>query len=302
MASRRVHSAVFTFFVGMVWVCIGSADPDADTCTPECLKADAVPWFLHIDDCDEGFWCPNTDPDDEDTLPVICPPTPECEEMRWNHQACAAQGWFEPVVCPGGSYCPNPRNRTICPAGHFCVKGSTFPRPCPALSLCPPGTTVFWYYGGMIYAFVVDLVVVLAILAHRSYFEPKSAVQRASMRLLRSRAQHLDVAEGGDLSRAARDVTRAFRDCNAGFRFEITFEGVSVVRHGRWGDSTVETLRNACGRIHAGRVTAVMGPSGAGELVFVLAVTELATSTPPPPPLTPDVRRAVQVKRRCLLR
>jgi ABC-type multidrug transport system ATPase subunit len=43
--------------------------------------------------------------------------------------------------CPGGYYCPRTYEKFQCPAGYHCRDGSSEPKSCSSLSLCPTGST-----------------------------------------------------------------------------------------------------------------------------------------------------------------
>jgi hypothetical protein len=40
------------------------------------------------------------------SLPQYCPPMPACEVARLSGGNCPPQGWYEPVLCDAGFYCP----------------------------------------------------------------------------------------------------------------------------------------------------------------------------------------------------
>ena len=112
------------------------------------------------------------DASDSTTWPQICTPTIECQLTRLTSLWCEAQGLFEPEICPPGSYCPNGSAVIVCPLGHYCVRGSTLPRRCPAMSLCPQGTNIGTYYGGVLLAGLFDLVLVVLFLLNKNLWGP----------------------------------------------------------------------------------------------------------------------------------
>ncbi|KAG9877171.1 hypothetical protein KCV05_g21830, partial [Aureobasidium melanogenum] len=71
--------------------------------------------------------------------PQMCPPTWQCAVLRANQGTCPyPQGALEPLVCPGGSYCPpGGKIRIPCEAGTFCPQGSFEPIKCDTGAYCP---------------------------------------------------------------------------------------------------------------------------------------------------------------------
>ncbi|KAH0355838.1 hypothetical protein KCU83_g1524, partial [Aureobasidium melanogenum] len=71
--------------------------------------------------------------------PQMCPPTWQCAVLRANQGTCPyPQGSLEPLICPGGSYCPpGGKIRIPCEAGTFCPQGSFEPIKCDTGAYCP---------------------------------------------------------------------------------------------------------------------------------------------------------------------
>ncbi len=61
-------------------------------------------------------------------------------------------------------------------------------------------------------------------------------------------------------------VENGFRDCNQGLRLDLSFEGLGLTLP---APVSKTILRGVRGRIRPGRVTAIMGPSGAGKTTFL---------------------------------
>jgi hypothetical protein len=87
-------------------------------------------------DCTQGFWCiggSTTPTPTDNTMGKICSPGKYC-----------AEGTTTEVDCLAGSYEPRQGNYLVacqtCPAGSFCIAGSSFPVDCPFLSYCPEGS------------------------------------------------------------------------------------------------------------------------------------------------------------------
>ncbi|THX21476.1 hypothetical protein D6D17_00014 [Aureobasidium pullulans] len=102
-----------------------------------CYNKGSLPLALATNDtCLLGFWCPNSD---DEHPPQMCPPTWQCAVLRANQATCPfAQGDLEPLICPGGSYCPpGGKARIPCDAGTFCPQGSYKPIKCDKGAYCP---------------------------------------------------------------------------------------------------------------------------------------------------------------------
>ncbi|THY60006.1 hypothetical protein D6C97_03915 [Aureobasidium pullulans] len=118
-----------------------------------CYNKGSLPLALATNDtCLLGFWCkssghvhhsfmlipagPNSD---DEHPPQMCPPTWQCAVLRANQATCPfAQGDLEPLICPGGSYCPpGGKTRIPCDAGTFCPQGSYKPIKCDKGAYCP---------------------------------------------------------------------------------------------------------------------------------------------------------------------
>jgi ABC-type multidrug transport system ATPase subunit len=170
------------------------------------------------------------------------------------------------------------------------------------MSNCPEGTEMRRYYGGIIVALIIDVVMIAAYFILRCWLEPAQARKRAARRKARFDASDepmLDIAaeasalskslpksdfialagssEGASLqptpsrqalvARRAKDVLESgFRDCNQGLRLDLTFEGLGLTLPPPLSKTI---LRGVRGRIRPGRVTAIMGPSGAGKTTFL---------------------------------
>lgn len=171
---------------------VAEADPvirNQSLCT-----SGAIPFPLTNEGvCAPGFYCPRMDVNNSATWPQVCAPTAECQLARLANTWCEPQGRYEPQICPPGKFCPTYNTTFTCPAGSWCVRGSTAPRPCGVMTICPAGTIVGQYYGGVVLSIGVDLLLILAMLCMRYAYEPRAA--KASS--LRSRRQMLSTVNGG---------------------------------------------------------------------------------------------------------
>ncbi|KAJ3100293.1 hypothetical protein HDU96_010381, partial [Phlyctochytrium bullatum] len=251
--------------------------------------------------CGPGFFCPYYRREAPETWPVSCPADPVCQIARLDSGICLPQGRYEPVPCLSGFYCPDYKTILPCPEGYYCPIGVTSPIACQAMSRCPAGSSNEAHYGLLVIAVIADVFLFLAVLAKRI-----AEVRRAGMPLstvlppslaviaqkLRSRRRHqgkdpevaarTNVEEGkvepaieggGDESVEGRKMRERMQRLVAGFRAgmggrEATME-FSFSRLGLTLPSGKIVLEGVSGQIHSGRMTAIMGPSGAGKTTFM---------------------------------
>lgn len=128
--------------------------------------------------CAQGFYCPNLVPNQTETWPSVCTPTPECQFQRLANQYCEPQGRYEPQLCLPGHYCPNSSQMLQCPERSWCIRGSSEPRPCGPMTYCPAGTSIGRFYGGLLAILLIDVALVWYWLWRRYVGEPR-AIQRA---------------------------------------------------------------------------------------------------------------------------
>ncbi|ORY49964.1 hypothetical protein BCR33DRAFT_781479 [Rhizoclosmatium globosum] len=186
--------------------------------------------------CKPGFFCPFLDINNPATYPVQCPPSGNCFYFRSIGFPCwEPQGVFEPMICPSGFYCPDYKTVTVCPPGHYCLTGQTAPTKCEFLSLCSAGTIIQQHYGFTIIVAIIDIILVVIYRVLR---------QREKQRIMK-------VEEDQENKKAltTEDIQRNISALTAGFHKGL--------------DGRVS------GSINAGKMTAIMGPSGAGKTTFM---------------------------------
>ncbi len=253
---------------------------------------------------------PNTIPGNNLTYPQICPPTIDCQLTRLGSKYCAAQGQFEPELCAPGYYCPDPSQQIICPEGTYCIRGSSEPRPCPPMSICPEGTEIRRYYGGVVISLLLDFLILGLFLYLRYRYEPMLAAKRKAKHVSslggvapkmlglpeNTNAEIFELREGllssdggtgssdGDYSALSDDAhgqkvpeqvytanakripEEGFRRSNAGLHLDLAFNDLGFTLP---PPHSKTILCGVTGRIRPGRVTAVLGPSGAGKTTFL---------------------------------
>lgn len=254
----------------------------------------AIPFPLTgTPNCDPGWLCPLSKANESWTWPQECPPTTSCQVTRLSSQFCAPQGIYEPELCPPGYYCPDTIAAVECPAGTYCPRGSAQPLSCPAVSTCPAGSSHKRDHTGMVAAGVLDFVLIVALLA------PPLTRLWKRLRKQRSRRQKLledlpvtsssvsrdpllaagsssttssaSMSPSASPMSARRDASvileAGFARCNAGVRLSLSFKDLTFTLPAFAAAGSPKTLlRGVSGTVRAGRLTAVMGPSGAGGL------------------------------------
>lgn len=223
--------------------------------------------------CPPGFYCPFLRPDLGNlTLPEMCPPSSECLISRLSSLPCpnvnnsfGAQGRHEPVVCPKKYYCPDPLRISICPKGYFCPTGTIFrvrktlsfnlgtvtPRPCDFLSYCPEGRVAQRSLNGIALFIIFDIIILL--LYYFKSQQDKAEILKAAARIDKDSALNETVKLNLE-----QNFIRSMNGQK--LRLEFTMEHVGYkLPKGR------EILQDVTGSIRAARLTAIMGPSGAGS-------------------------------------
>ncbi|TPX55433.1 hypothetical protein PhCBS80983_g05319 [Powellomyces hirtus] len=266
----------------------------------ECIIPGAVGLPLQeTSTCLPHFLCPNsTDPS---KIPYFCPPTQECLLDRLLGTTC--EGAYEPVVCPEGYYCPDQFTKAICPAGSYCPTGSVTPVKCEAMSSCPEGVGSPGYYGGFVICLIIDLFLGAIVFylkrlerrKSRGTLFPKKATlemtqnnktvipEKGGEIEMRADSVPDDVETGSFVlpneasalpgteispipSERASLLVNAFSRASGGghMKMEFKFEDLGLrLKNGR------PILAGVNGMIHAGHLTAIMGPSGAGKTTFM---------------------------------
>ncbi|KAJ3286336.1 hypothetical protein HDU79_006575, partial [Rhizoclosmatium sp. JEL0117] len=221
--------------------------------------------------CKPGFFCPFLDISNPATYPVQCPPSPTCFYTRSLGYHCwEPQGVFEPMPCPPGFYCPDYKTTVVCPTGSYCLTGQSAPTPCEFLSLCSAGTIIQQHYGFLIIIAVVDIILVLVYFILR--------------RLESRRLNKQETEQENKKALGADDIQRNILALTAGFhkgldgrtdlQMNYEFDDLSLTL-----PDGKAILQSVSGSINAGKMTAIMGPSGAGKTTFMNVLMGKAART-----------------------
>jgi hypothetical protein len=189
----------------------------------------------------------------------MCPASIECGLDRFRGIGCEPQGPLEPILCPQGFYCPDSSMKIICPKGNYCPVGSIEPTPCTGLAFCREGQFKRLQYEGLVLCVLMDfLLLVLLTIRYKNTKDKdvkcrdeKYAKKCDSIWLMNYMEAELDHLV--DYFKEGLDGRQAYMD--------FAFENMSLQLH-----NGVRILDNMSGRIKASRMTAIMGPSGAGSI------------------------------------
>jgi hypothetical protein len=159
------------------------------------------------------------------------------------------------MLCPAGAYCPDPKTIVNCPQGHWCPTGSLQPLSCPEFSHCPEGSWVPFYYGPVVYAIIIDIIVLLA--AFLFYKHERRLQRQVALTLTERDEMESDSKSDPNLDVIMEAFKKSFKGMgnvlNVSFRFEEL--GLTL-------PSRVSILDGVTGTIPSRSLTAIMGPSG----------------------------------------
>ncbi|CAF1698290.1 unnamed protein product [Brassica napus] len=230
-----------------------------------------------------GFFCPRGI-----TCMIPCPLGAYCPEAKLNrttglcdpyhyqlpsgqpnHTCGGADIWADivsssEVFCSAGSFCPSTIDKLPCTRGHFCRTGSTAEKNCFKLATCNPRSTNqnITAYGIMLFAGLGFLLIILyncsdQVLATRERRQAKIEKEKAMQE------QNKNLTFSGVIS-MANDIEIRKRPT-----IEVAFKDLTITLKGK----NKHLMRCVTGKLSPGRVSAVMGPSGAGKTTFLTALT-----------------------------
>jgi hypothetical protein len=211
--------------------------------------------------------------------PEYCAPTEECLMTRFQSSGniCQyAQGTYEPVVCPAGSFCSGGGQEiTLCPSGHFCPLGTSEPFKCSLTSICPGGSERQFVMDGFITIIIID--VVLLALAFNAARKPLQLLRRfltsdslgptdgldtedGLSPIKESEMKHQEYGWSKDF--ALQDFASSVQRCVGTHEVGISYKFNDISLTLKGGKSI---LAPQSGYIEKGSLWGVMGESGAGK-------------------------------------
>jgi hypothetical protein len=203
--------------------------------------------------CPKGFYCPNSNANNKSSTPRICPASIDCGIKRLAGILCEPQGPFEPEPCPQSYYCPSSDKKLICPKGYYCPLGSFEPKICSGISYCPQGSFKNTNYDGLIACIVIDIFLLIGFfidyfVKNRISIAPKD--KESVQSLLNSSFEELVKSFKRGLNGKQIVMDFQFRDMSLDIANKKILDGVN-------------------GSINSSRITAIMGPSGAGSIHLI---------------------------------
>jgi len=224
------------------------------------------PGTIQNQKCPAGFYCPN--PNEK----YSCSRTQYCPE-----------GSFLALPCTAGYYCPDPTIQVKCPKKHFCQAGSVSPVRCTFFfSHCPAGSPKDSMTASGI-ATIIFIIVSIGVLyglyilylmyhrrygdSHRSKRKQKLEEKKNSMNKIDS-SQHLLVVKIPDYQTIQKDERPKIELPKSDFALDIRFEGLGL----KLRSNKQVVLQGVTGEVQHGKLTAVMGVSGAGKSSFISAL------------------------------
>ncbi|KAI8909746.1 hypothetical protein EDD86DRAFT_226334 [Gorgonomyces haynaldii] len=245
--------------------------------------------------CPAGFYCPNVTSTVAASSPRFCPPSPSCIIDRLTGKVCLPQGPLEPVPCTKGYYCPDGQRMLPCPKGYYCPIGSSEPTPCDPLGVCPEKSVNQQVFTGIIACLLIDIALALyfAVQYIRKLKRNNSwgfVVRTVSKKVsLTNLSKTMSLKNLNKVDPAIENESLIFKDEEKAvsplvgpeslqplvgsfkkalngrlIQMDFKFENMGLKL-----DSGTVVLNGVNGTIRSAKMTAIMGPSGAGKTTFM---------------------------------
>eukprot|EP01028_Stygiella_incarcerata_P003362 TRINITY_DN16664_c0_g1_i1.p1 TRINITY_DN16664_c0_g1~~TRINITY_DN16664_c0_g1_i1.p1 ORF type:complete len:812 (-),score=177.77 TRINITY_DN16664_c0_g1_i1:105-2474(-) len=176
--------------------------------------------------------------------------------------------------CPSKYYCPDPMGSTYrpCPQGHFCRERTANPPECSLWSFCPKKTSRQMVWVAMFFSFIALFVVFMSM-----WFVDHRRMQKEQELLMSEYQMEPSKSKGGDGS--------SFFDSSESDHWHLVQTPPMNVRFEELGltimDGKVKKtiLEGVTGHFKSGRLTGVLGPSGAGKTTFITVLMNKVRKT-----------------------
>lgn len=209
---------------------------------------------------------------------ALCPAGHYCKDTHTispcsTTEYCPA-GSYMTSVCPAGYYCKTPSEKVACPVGYYCRDGSVEPSKCSIFSTCPVGTKADKLeYMGLVIVLII-LVTVTAIYfiyqtAFNFYVKYRMKHAKKSKKKFTFGSRNHPTSPVDEASTLLSQAKHSFSIPEDKFFLDIGFEDLGLVLRG----SGKKVLHGVTGEIKHGRLTAVMGLSGAGKSTFITTLS-----------------------------
>ena len=167
-----------------------------------------------------------------------------------------AQGVFEPIVCKAGYYCPESTVMQLCPKGYYCPTGTFEPIKCDFISICNPGSKVQLSLVGITFTMVLDLILITMYIARYIYEN------------LRKQRLIVGNPSGNEQTQFAEVYVKNSGNRNSQVDFKIQNLQYDL-KLSLFNNTTKRIVNGINGHIKASKMTAIIGPSGAGKTTFL---------------------------------
>lgn len=244
--------------------------------------------------CAPGWYCPLYNASDPATYPVQCAATDDCTLDRLATKFCGRQGTYEPMLCREKYFCPSPVEEIECPEGHYCPMGQHSPIKCHSMTSCPKGSSKKFEWSSMIALIIGDFAALLGYYLAMSYRARQQKIQKDRCAVIPLHTSPHELVE--EINNEVDDVELASKANDSishvfppitkrqtsteilceGFErargnlphFFLQFDQLSL-KIPLKDKRIISVLAGVTGSLQPGKVTAIMGPSGAGNIIVV---------------------------------
>ena len=194
------------------------------------------------------------------------------------------------LICPGGYYCPYPTDKPkICKKNFFCPRGSYEMEPCDAfVTMCREEGMEYpnWRFFNATVIFVImgNCAILYGVYVSFNTFRERRRKKQENLAKkddvecdddydgFGDDQPRMTLADQKELAGNESSYLDSMED-KGGLRMDIKFTNLGLVLKG----TDKKVLNGVTGSILSGRVTAVMGPSGAGKTTFMNVLAGKAT-------------------------
>eukprot|EP01114_Cavostelium_apophysatum_P015588 TRINITY_DN4279_c0_g1_i1.p1 TRINITY_DN4279_c0_g1~~TRINITY_DN4279_c0_g1_i1.p1 ORF type:complete len:767 (-),score=153.56 TRINITY_DN4279_c0_g1_i1:58-2358(-) len=163
-----------------------------------------------------------------------------------------------PTPCPRGFYCDEPGDSPIrCAEGFYCPQKSSMPRKCPPLAYCPAQAHRHYFWGVLLYIFIV-IVYLKSIHWAFHHFNNKKQLKDTDIHTVLDLSPSLASARSESDDHGLSSMNFVYQDVKVRIR-----PGSNIFARLLSAPKTI--LQGATGALKSGRFVAIMGPSGAGK-------------------------------------